>query len=263
MSTEWNAAAYRRISALQEWLAGKSLARLALGGDERVLDIGCGDGRLSAAVAASVPRGRVLGIDASHAMIAFAARTFPPAAHPPLRFAVADAAALPCAAAFDHVVSFNALHWLPECDAPLAGIHAALVPGGRALLRFVPAAARPSLEDVIEATCHTARWAPWFTAHRTPFLHPDAADYAARAARAGFTVVRCEVVEETWDFGSRDAFARFADTTFVAWTRRLPKAEHPAFITDVLDRYAAVEPPAPPHAFVFSQLEIELVRSTS
>ena len=51
MPTEWNAAAYRQVSALQEWLAGKSLAAVTLRGDEHVLDVGCGDGRLTAAIA--------------------------------------------------------------------------------------------------------------------------------------------------------------------------------------------------------------------
>lgn len=261
MTTEWNAAAYRRVSALQEWLAGKSLARLALPDDASVLDVGCGDGRLTAAVAGRVPRGRVLGVDASHAMIAFAARRFPVADHPSLRFAVADAACLPCAARFDHAVSFNALHWVRDLDAPLRGLHAALVPGGRALLRFVPAASRPSLEDVIETTCRAPQWAHWFADHITPYVHPEAATYAACAARAGFRVARCDVVQEVWDFGTRAAFTAFADATFVAWTRHLPADRHAPFIADVLDRYAAVAPPPPaPHAFVFAQLEIELLR---
>jgi trans-aconitate 2-methyltransferase len=261
MPTEWNAAAYRDASALQEWLAGKSLAAVALAGDERVLDVGCGDGRLTAAIAARLPRGRAVGCDASRQMIEFAAQAFAAAAHPNLCFAVADAARLPWRAAFDCVVSFNALHWVLDLDAGLAGITAALVPGGRALLRFVPAAPRRSLEDVIEDTCGAPAWAAAFADWRAPFVHPDADDYAARAARAGLAVERVSVVQEAWDFASRAAFHAFAEATFVAWTNRLPAARRAAFIDEVLDRYAAVTPAAPaPHAFVFAQLEIALRR---
>ena len=71
MATEWDAATYREVSALQEWLADKSLAGLTLAGDERVLDVGCGDGRVSAAIAARVPRGAVLAVDASRQMVDF------------------------------------------------------------------------------------------------------------------------------------------------------------------------------------------------
>jgi trans-aconitate methyltransferase len=261
MPTEWNAAAYRQISALQEWLAGKSLSTVELRGDEHVLDVGCGDGRLTAAIAARLPRGRAVGCDVSHQMVEFAARSFAASAHPNLCFAVADAARLPWRAAFDLVVSFNALHWVLDLDAPLAGIAAALRPGGRAALRFVPAAPRRSLEDVIEDTCALPAWAAAFTAHRKPFVHPAADDYAQRAERAGLTVVNRAVVQEAWDFGSREAFAAFADTTFVAWTSQLPAERRAAFIAEVLDRYAAVTPPPPaPHAFVFSQLELKLQR---
>lgn len=261
MPTEWNAAAYRQVSALQEWLAGKSLAAVTLRGDEHVLDVGCGDGRLTAAIAARLPGGRAVGCDVSHRMVEFAARAFPPATHANLAYAVADAARLPWRAAFDLVVSFNALHWVLDLDAPLAGIAAALRPGGRAALRFVPAAPRRSLEDVIEDTCALPEWSAAFANRSAPFVHPSADDYAARARRAGLTVERAEVVREVWDFGSRAAFEAFAEATFVAWTSRLPADRRAAFIGAVLDRYAAVEPPPPsPHAFVFSQLELALRR---
>ena len=75
--TEWDAQAYNRVSALQQWLAEKSLVRLSLDGDERVLDVGCGDGKVTVEIARRLPRGSVVGVDASHAMIAFAAQTVP------------------------------------------------------------------------------------------------------------------------------------------------------------------------------------------
>jgi trans-aconitate methyltransferase len=259
VGTEWDAATYRAVSALQEWLAAKSLASLTLAGDERVLDVGCGDGRISAAIAAGLPSGSVLGVDASQHMVDFAAAAFPPAEHPNLRFATANAAALALAPEFDLAGSFNALHWVLDVPAALRGLHMAMVPGGRALLRFVPAGTRRSLEDVIEDTCAAAQWRSWFADHRAPFVHPDAGAYAALARAAGFTVKGAGLAHEAWDFGSRPAFAHFAAGTFVAWTNRLPEDRRDTFIDDVLDRYAAVQPPPPvENAFVFDQLEIEL-----
>src|SRR6516165_4986158 len=66
--TEWDARVYNRVSALQRWLAEKSLASLTLEGGERVLDVGCGVGTITAEIAQRVPRGSVLGLDASHTM---------------------------------------------------------------------------------------------------------------------------------------------------------------------------------------------------
>ena len=70
--TEWNAAEYARRSGLQEAMAAEVLALLNLAGAERVLDIGCGDGKITAEVAARVPRGAVVGVDSSQDMIALA-----------------------------------------------------------------------------------------------------------------------------------------------------------------------------------------------
>jgi len=120
--TEWDAQAYSRVSALQHWVAEKSLASLQLRGDEQVLDLGCGDGKITVEIAARVPGGAVLGLDASQAMIAFAERAFPPTEHPNLRFRVADAARLPFEGEFDLVVSFNCLHWVRDQAGVLRGI---------------------------------------------------------------------------------------------------------------------------------------------
>src|SRR5262249_14293459 len=92
---EWNAGEYNRHSSLQAALAEERLGRLILQGAERVLDVGCGDGKITAEIAARIPHGSVLGIDPSQNMIAFASRHFGPATRPNLRFEVADVRRLP------------------------------------------------------------------------------------------------------------------------------------------------------------------------
>lgn len=141
--TEWNAADYARRSELQAAMAEEVLGLLELKGDERVLDIGCGDGRITVKVAARVPDGAVIGVDASHEMIAFATKQFGPASHPNLRFEVGDARNLPFREEFDLVISFNALHWIPEQDAALQSVRNAMKPDGLAQLRLCqPASAK-------------------------------------------------------------------------------------------------------------------------
>src|SRR5262249_209466 len=250
--TEWDARGYHRVSALQQWLAEKSLARLSLDGDERVLDVGCGDGKVTVEIARRLPRGSVTGVAASQAMIAFAAQQFPATTYPNLRFRVADAAQLPFADQFDLVVSFNCLHWVHDQAAALRGIRAALVAGGRAHLRLVPRGARKALEDVIEDTRRAPAWAVYFPDYRPPYLHltPDA--YRALVGDCGLRIERLDVQQEAWDFGSRDAFVHFDNVTFVEWTRLLPPARHGAFIDEVLDRYRQLGDGSPDQANVFT-----------
>jgi trans-aconitate 2-methyltransferase len=57
--TEWNAPEYARLSALQAAMAQEVLALLELNGTERILDIGCGNGKVTAEIAARVPNGTV------------------------------------------------------------------------------------------------------------------------------------------------------------------------------------------------------------
>ncbi len=120
--TEWNAAEYYRRSSLQEAMAQEVLALLDLKGSERILDVGCGDGKITAEIASRSPKGSVVGVDPSRDMIGFAQSHFGAGTRPNLRFEVADARWLPFKNEFDLVVSFNALHWIPEQDAALTSI---------------------------------------------------------------------------------------------------------------------------------------------
>src|SRR6266436_10262796 len=89
--TEWNAAEYYRRSSLQEAMAQEVLALLDLKGSERILDVGCGDGKITAEIAARAPRSSVVGVDPSRDMISFAQRHYGRATTHNLRFQAGDA----------------------------------------------------------------------------------------------------------------------------------------------------------------------------
>jgi trans-aconitate 2-methyltransferase len=259
--TEWNAPEYYRHSSLQEAMAQEVLALLDLKGSERILDVGCGDGKVTAEIAARSLRGSVVGVDPSRAMIAFAQSHFGPATRPNLRFEVADARCLPFKNEFDLVVSFNALHWIPEQDAALASIHSVLISGGRAQLRLVAAGARKSFEYVVEETLRTSKWDVYFRDFHDPYLRLTSDEYAALAERNGFRVLHVSMKDHTWDFGSRAAFAAFCAVGCVAWTDRLPASDRADFINDVLDRYRAVAADGSEEGqtFKFYQMDISML----
>jgi trans-aconitate methyltransferase len=260
---EWQASDYSRQSSLQQALAEAQLSRLTLEGSERILDVGCGDGKITAEIAARVPRGSVLGVDPSRDMVEYASSRYGPPAHANLKFEVNDARSLTFRDEFDLVVSFNALHWVPEQEAALGSIRSALKPGGRVLLRMVPNGPRECLEDVIEEVRQQPRWSGFFAGFRRPFVHFTLEEYRALAERAGFGVLRLHVEDGSWDFKSRDGFLAFARATFVEWTQRLPEGEWDSFIADVLDRYrtVAADKPREANTFKFYQMEAELEKT--
>ena len=263
--TEWNAPGYERIAGLQQAMAAEVLLMLDLKGKERVLDLGCGEGKVTAQIAARLPQGSVIGVDASAEMIAFATRNFGARVRSNLRFETADIRQLAFSDEFDLVVSFNALHWIPEQDEALHSIHAAMKPEGRAQLRLVPDGERKSLETVIEETRQSARWAGYFRQFRDPYLHLTPERYATLAERNGLRVLRVNTQDKAWDFKTRSAFMAFGSVTFIEWTKRLPEEHRLAFVSDVLERYRleVTNGAGEENTFKFYQMDITLSRASS
>lgn len=250
---DWDGQSYRKVSALQMWVATRSLAGVAMAGDERVLDVGCGDGRITAAIADQLPDGSILGIDPSPRMIS-AAGTF---ASPRLRFAVGDVLSMDFRDEFDAVVSFNALHWVPDQRAALTRIRAALRDRSWALTQAVCAGPRPSLEALAMRTCDQPAWREHFAGFRAPFVHVDPDRYAELAAGAGLRLTDREVSDLTWDFDSAEEFARWCRVGFDSWTARLPDdAAADAFVAAVLGTYEQVT--GSPRRLQFMQLRARL-----
>jgi trans-aconitate 2-methyltransferase len=254
--TDWDAADYAQISALQKVMADEALGLLDLKGSEHVLDVGCGDGKITAEIAARLSQGSVVGIDPSAKMIGYAQNHWAAQRQSNLKFEIADARRLPFRQAFDLVVSFNALHWIPqpEQQQALQSIRAAMKPGAKAQLRLVPKGERRSLENVLGETRLSHRWSSYFREFHDPYLHLTPDEYAALAKSVGLTICSIHVSDKSWDFRSRSGFFSFGSVTFVEWTRMLSEPAKPDFINDVLDRYRAIA--GNDHTFKFYQMDI-------
>lgn len=254
---DWDGAGYQRISGLQRRLAWEALDGLEFRPDERVLDVGCGDGYITRVIASRLPGGSVIGVDASPRMIEVArSRPDPPGAD--VDFLVADARDLPFTAEFDTVVSFNALHWVADQIAALTAIARTLRPDGRVVVQQVCAGPRRSLEQTAMQVCAEPRWAAAFSGFAAPFVHVDPAGYPTITARAGLRVADRRVADLHWDFGSRAAFADWCTVGFADWTARLPPEQVAAWVDDVVDAYQAEV--GAPGLFRFRQMRAELVR---
>ena len=237
--SQWDPGEYGRVNSLQELVARQAIAGLTVRGDERVLDVGCGDGRVTALVADRLRTGSLLGVDPSEAMVLAARERF--AAAERVEFAVGTGATLPYRDEFDLVTSFNALHWELRWSDALERMAAALRTPGHAFLVFVCGGERPSVEDVVMTTAVTPRWQSSFAGFEAPFVHVLPDDYAAAAARpAGFAVEEIEVADLTWEFDDRAGFAAWLTAGTPAWTSLLPEAERPAFIEDAITAYEQV-----------------------
>jgi trans-aconitate 2-methyltransferase len=134
---KWDAQKYHNNSGNQQRIAQELIAKLDLKGNEKILDIGCGDGKITSEIASYVPNGSVLGIDNSQEMINFAKSKFSPSDFPNLTFKVTDANELSFHNEFDLIVSFFCLHWISDHTQVLKAIKNSLKPSGRVLLTFM------------------------------------------------------------------------------------------------------------------------------
>jgi trans-aconitate 2-methyltransferase len=260
LMTDWDGEGYARISDLQRTIAGRTLARLRLDGDERCLDIGCGDGYLTKLIAARLPHGSVVGVDASPRMVEVARSTpVPPGAA--VEFVEGSATDLGFDAAFDLAVSFNALHWVADEAGALRSIATAIRPGGRAVLQLVCAGPRESVEAVAMRVCADDRWASYFAGFRVPFVHPDPEAYVALAAPAGLAPAGHTVVDEEWRFADARAFRDWCAVGFADWTARLPADRAGDWVDQVALEYGTIT--GDPALFRFYQLVAEFSRDSA
>ena len=132
MAFEFDGEKYKSASRHQQQWGMKLISELHLTGSERVLDLGCGDGGLTAQLAELVPRGSVLGIDASEGMIASACQH----ARANLAFRLRDINEIDFQEEFDIVFSNATLHWVKDHRRLLRNVRAALKPGGLARFNF-------------------------------------------------------------------------------------------------------------------------------
>jgi trans-aconitate 2-methyltransferase len=234
--TQWQGEKYRDIATVQRSLASETLASLVLEGHEQALDVGCGDGSITVQLAERLsPPGWVLGIDPSTSMIAAARKLA--ANRPNIDFEVDDVLKMRYRQEFDLVVSFNTLHWVHDLELAFQRMADALIDGGRTTLQFVCAGDRPSLEQIIAATCQSERWRGSFESFVQPYEHRSPAELRTLAESAGLAVTGVSVKDERWDFGSRDAFAAWCQGTFGPWTNGWLPEPKDEFIRDVLDAY--------------------------
>ncbi|PXW26020.1 UNVERIFIED_CONTAM: trans-aconitate 2-methyltransferase [Williamsia faeni] len=252
---DWDGDRYADVSALQRMVAEVSIGDLELAGDERLLDVGCGDGFITMKLAERLPAGSVVGVDASRRMIE-KALTRVPADLLRVQFHVDDALALPFNRDFDVAVSFNALHWIHDQTTALQGIARSLDDGGRAVIQIVCATDRPSVEDVAMEVAASSAWRRHFDDFAAPYFHVEPTQFSEFAAAAGFTVADLRVQDLRWQFDSTEAFAQWFSVGATDWTGRLPTSTVDDFVGEVIERYQKMT--GEPAVLQFSQLRAAL-----
>lgn len=179
VANSWNISLYENKHGYV-WQYGQELLELLLPQpEEKILDLGCGTGQLTAEIAKT---GAIaIGIDATASMVEKARQNYP---H--LQFAIADARDFRLDYPLDAVFSNAVLHWIPEADAVIESVYRALRSGGRFVAEF---GGRGNIQEIVDALANAI--ATKISQDFQPvdsWYFPNISDYTTRLERRGFEV---------------------------------------------------------------------------
>ena len=242
---EWNAASYHRVAAPQTEWGQRVLARLTLRGDERVIDAGCGSGRLTADLTRMVPRGRVVAIDRSWNMLVTARANLRPEFGSQVSYVRVELPRLPFNGWADLVFSTATFHWVRDHDGLFAEIFRALTPGGRL---FAQCGGGPNLaaaRSLAEEVMHREPFAACFRDWTGVWEFSSAEQAATRLHNAGFVDIDTNLEAAPTTLADEASYREFVTTViYNQHLARLPEgALRLQFIDEIAKRAAQQNPP--------------------
>ena len=220
---DWDARSYDRVSDPMTGFGRAILDRLPLQGQERVLDAGCGTGRVTEALKARLPAGKVIALDASPSMLAEARARL---GDDRVEYVLADLAQpLPLDAPVDAVFSNATFHWVRNHDALFANLAEVMRPGAPLVAQCGGAG---NIASVLEAVRNVGYSGP------DPFHFAGAEETRRRLVSAGFVEVHTWRHEEPTSLQPGQPLEEFLATAVLgSHLQHLAPHERPDFVRAV------------------------------
>ena len=252
---QWDASDYARNSQGQFGWAMSNIDKLRLQHDDCVLDVGCGDGKITSELARRVPGGRVIGVDRSDGMIALAKRSVQCAN---VAFRTVDAQQLDYTQEFDAVFSNSAIHWMRDQSAVVQGIARALRPGGRIFLSMGGRGTAAIPRRVLDELMRESKWAELLAEAPSPHHFKGPEEYEPWIAQAGLRAHRVELVQKPMRLAELAALEGWLRTTWMTYTERIPEEGRAEFIREWAKRVADGCTPAEDGALLLPMVNLEV-----
>jgi trans-aconitate 2-methyltransferase len=259
---QWDPEEYRHNSDNQKRWGVELISKVSFGGDERVLDIGCGTGELTSLIALQVPRGGVVGADVSPEMVHAARKIFPQNYYPNLYFQIQDARKLDFHSEFDIVYSNSSLHWIIDHGPVMRGIAESLKPGGRVVLEVGGRGNGARAFDLANRLVTGRPWSPFFPGFVFPYGFYGREEYLVWLEKAGLRPQRVELIHKDMLLENAARLAAWIRTTWQAYTHCVPESLRETFIHDIVAHYLREYPPPADGSIRFDmvRLEVEAVK---
>ena len=231
MTFEFDAKKYKKASAHQRQWGRKLIGDLNLTGSERILDLGCGDGGITAELAELVADGFVLGIDASEGMIESAHKAGN------LRFDLMDIDAINFEDEFNIVFSNATLHWVKDHSRLLANLYKSLKAEGILRFNFAGEGNCSNLFKVLNDVMKEKEYAEYFDDFDWPWYMPSVDEYQKNLKQFGFK--EAKVWSENADryFADAEEMIRWVDQpSLVPFLKYIDKPDKQGFRDTVVEK---------------------------
>ncbi len=231
---------YKQHSSLQYDFAHIMLNHADIKASDRVLDIGCGDGKITADIAKMVPSGLVIGTDISSAMIDASLKEHVPHLNKNLGFMTMRAERNIFQKQFEKVTSFCCLHWVHEQLEALIGIKNALVTHGQAIL-LVPLR-HEQLYSSIEIIVSIPQWQKYFIRFQNPHNFFIIEEYKKLLDEAE---LEPHIMRETimsYEFNSKREMELFLKA-WLPHMKQLPAELHDSFLSTIVNTFIKIFSP--------------------
>lgn len=238
----WNPEDYQQHSSAQECIAEGVISGLTVEGNENILDIGCGDGKVTSRLAGLVPQGQVLGIYSSKEMIYFSRKKFPSSNYVNLKFEYLDVLDMKFESSFDLVTSFACLHWVKNHLTVLKNIKQSLKPGGKLLLQCAGRRTNDDLTASGRDVIRSDKWKKYFREFSNPYGTYGPEEYHAWLALAGLEELKVEMTIEEMILPGRAGLEGFIRTTWLPITERVPEELRLQLIREISERHLENNP---------------------
>lgn len=234
---KWDASFYAANSNAQLTWAKEFLEKLNLKPHEHLLDVGCGDGKITAGIAQQLKEGSVTGIDSSEEMIKFAVNSFPKTSYPNLDFMVMDARELKFDKKFDVIFSNAVLHWIIDHRSLLKLMYNALKSKGRILLQMGGKGNCVDVINLVDEVIGSKKWKDYFKDFSFPYGFYGDNEYNEWLTEAGFIIDNVQLIPKDMQHNGKDGLAGWFRSTWLPYLERIPQEQVEEFINEVLESY--------------------------
>ncbi len=231
----WDGQGYHFNSKVQYTAALNLLSHYEFRGNEVVLDVGCGDGKLSTYIASKVKQGYVVGIDQSKSMIDFAKTNYKNSDHPNLEFTCKDANQFEEVDKFDIVFSSFCIQWIINIESFFARVMIGLKPGGT-LLAVIPSGIPVELDKSFTESIQNPRWLSYFKGFEKNWKLRDDKAFMDTLLKLGFKISFCREAFQVHHFHDALKLKEYINFSF-PYPSYIPPNFREEYVNEIVEDY--------------------------